>query len=174
MILFADIRGFTALSASMRAEAVVELLNSYLEEAVGIIFAHEGLLDKFYGDGLMAVFGPPRVRVDDAARAVRAAVSLHRVVKEIAPRLLRPIEIGIGMASGEVVSGRIGSARRMDYTVIGDAVNLASRLQAAAPPGTVFVDEDTYKKSGLNWPAEVMTARIKGRTDDVTIYSLKL
>jgi adenylate cyclase len=173
-ILFADIRGFTAMSTKMPAEHVVELLNNYLDVAVNIVFRHEGLLDKFYGDGLMAVFGPPRVRPDDAARAINAAIALIGAVETINPHLSQPVAISIGIATGEVVSGHIGSKRRMDYTVIGDAANLASRLEAASPPGTIFVDEPTYMTSRLNHPAEKMSAKVRGRDDMVTIYSLKL
>jgi adenylate cyclase len=173
-ILFADIRGFTAMSTKMQAEKVVELLNSYLDVAVNIVFRNEGLLDKFYGDGLMAVFGPPQVRPDDAARAIKTAMSLIGAVETINPHLSQPLSISIGIATGEVVSGHIGSKRRMDYTVIGDAANLASRLEAASPPGNIFIDEATYVTSGLNLPAEKMSAKVRGRDDMVTIYSLKV
>jgi class 3 adenylate cyclase/GAF domain-containing protein len=173
-ILFADIRGFTAMSTKMQAEKVVELLNNYLDVAINIVFRHDGLLDKFYGDGLMAVFGPPRVRPDDAARAINTALSLIKAVDTINPQLSQPLSISVGIATGEVVSGHIGSKRRMDYTVIGDAVNLASRLEAASPPGNVFTDEPTYLASGLNLPAEKMSAKVRGRDDMVTIYSLKI
>lgn len=172
-ILFADIRSFTAMSAKMRAEDVVELLNQYLEVAVRVVFEHEGLLDKFYGDGLMAVFGPPRPRKDDCARAIRTAQKLQAEVAKIAPTWPFPFEIGVGLASGEVVAGHIGSAKRTDYTVIGDAVNLASRLQAAAAGGAIYLDEATYLRSGLDLPADKMSAKIKGRDGDVTIYALK-
>lgn len=171
-ILFADIRDFTKLAARLQAERVVEILNAYFEAAVGVIFQHDGLLDKFYGDGLMAVFGPPRVREDDAKRALRVAGELHRVVRELEPKLREPLRISVGLASGEVVAGHIGSTRRMDYTVIGDAVNLASRLQAAAPPSATYCDETTYLRSGLHLPSERLQAKIKGRDDLVTVYRL--
>jgi adenylate cyclase len=173
-ILFADIRGFTAMSTRMEAEKVVELLNSYLDVAVNIVFRNDGLLDKFYGDGLMAVFGPPRVRPDDPARAIKTALGLLNAVDTINPHLSQPLSISVGIATGEVVCGHIGSKRRMDYTVIGDAANLASRLEAASPPGNIFTDEPTYLASGLNWPAEKMSAKVRGRDDMVTIYSLKI
>jgi adenylate cyclase len=173
-ILFADIRGFTAMSTKMAAERVVEMLNSYFDVAVNLVFKNDGLLDKFYGDGLMAVFGPPRVRPDDPARAIKTAVSLLSAIDTINPMLSTPLAISIGLASGEVVSGHIGAKRRVDYTVIGDAANLASRLESAAPPGSIFCDEPTYTLSGLNLPAEKMTAKVRGRDDMVTIYSLKV
>jgi adenylate cyclase len=172
-MLFADIRGFTALSASMSAEQVVEILNAYFEDAVRVVFDHEGLLDKFYGDGLMAVFGPPRVREDDAARAVAAAIRLHEVVAELARRLPYPLKISVGLATGEVVAGHIGSTKRMDYTVIGDAVNLANHLQSAAPEGAIYCDEATRLRAGaLAYPVECVEARIKGRDDPIPAYAI--
>ena len=171
-MLFADIRGFTRLSSQMEPERVVELLNTYLERAVGVIFEHNGLLDKFYGDGIMAIFGPPRVRPDDAKRALDAAVALQRVVKELDGAFAVPLEISCGLATGEVVAGNIGSSKRMEYTVIGDAVNLASRLQAAAPARHILCDEATYVLAQSHYEADRMLAKIKGRDDAVTVYSI--
>ncbi len=141
-MLFADIRGFTAIAARLSPDRVVDLLNRYFEGAVNVVYGHDGLLDKFYGDGLLAVFGPPLVRDDDARRALVTALRLHGEVDRINPYLAHPIQISIGIATGDVIAGHLGSATRMDYTVIGDAVNLASGLQAAAPPGV------TYWRSG--------------------------
>jgi class 3 adenylate cyclase/putative methionine-R-sulfoxide reductase with GAF domain len=171
-ILFADIRDFTKMAARMEAERVVEILNAYFEAAVAVLFEHDGLLDKFYGDGLMAVFGPPRVRSDDAARALRSAARLHEVVRELEPIIREPLRISVGLATGEVVAGHIGSTRRLDYTVIGDAVNLASRLQSAAPPSATYCDETTYVRAGLDLRGERLQAKIKGREDLVTVYRL--
>jgi class 3 adenylate cyclase/putative methionine-R-sulfoxide reductase with GAF domain len=171
-ILFADIRDFTKMAARMEAERVVEILNAYFESAVTVLFEYDGLLDKFYGDGLMAVFGPPRVRADDAARALRSAARLHEVVRALAPVIHEPLRISVGLATGEVVAGHIGSTRRLDYTVIGDAVNLASRLQSAAPPSATYCDETTYLRSGLQLRGERLQAKIKGRDDLVTVYRL--
>lgn len=171
-ILFADIRDFTKMAARMEAERVVEILNAYFEAAVAVLFENDGLLDKFYGDGLMAVFGPPRVRSDDAARALRSAARLHEVVRELEPVIREPLRISVGLATGEVVAGHIGSTRRLDYTVIGDAVNLASRLQSAAPPSATYCDETTYLRSGLHLRGERLQAKIKGRDDLVTVYRL--
>jgi adenylate cyclase len=171
-ILFADIRDFTKMAARMEAERVVEILNAYFEAAVAVLFENDGLLDKFYGDGLMAVFGPPRVRPDDAARALRSAARLHEVVRELEPIIREPLRISVGLATGEVVAGHIGSTRRLDYTVIGDAVNLASRLQSAAPPSATYCDETTYLRSGLALRGERLQAKIKGRDDLVTVYRL--
>ena len=144
-ILFADIVGFTELADRLDAERVVEILNNFFSAAVQIVFEHDGLLDKFYGDGLMVVFGPPRVRDDDAKRALAVAEALHHAAKNIQADG-KPLQLSIGLATGEVVAGHIGSPKRMDYTVIGDAANLASRLQGAAPPGRTYVDDRTYTR----------------------------
>jgi adenylate cyclase len=171
--LFADVRGFTAMAAQMTPERVVEILNTYFEEAVRIVFEHDGLLDKFYGDGLMAVFGPPLVRPDDAARAVAAAIDLHEVVASLGPRLDYPLQISAGLSTGDVVAGHFGSSRRMDYTVIGDAVNLANGLQAAAPPGAIYCDEETITAAGaISRPLHRLSVRVKGRDELVTAYAI--
>jgi PAS domain S-box-containing protein len=173
-MLFADIRGFTTLASGLPAERVVEILNTYFTEAVKAIFAYDGLLDKFYGDGLLAVFGPPRVREDDAQRAVAAALRLHRATEELGPRLQQPLQISIGLATGEVVAGHIGSEARMDYTVIGDAVNLAAALQSAAPPGAIYCDDATYELSRTALPSERVVARVKGRNEFLRVHALTL
>jgi len=170
---FADIRGFTQMASRLEPERVSEILNGYFEEAVRVVFAYDGLLDKFYGDGLMAVFGPPRVRSDDAARAVQAAIRLHQVVAELGPRIDYPLRISVGLATGEVVAGHFGSTQRMDYTVIGDAVNLANGLQAAAPPGTIYCDEATIARAGIiAQPLERRSARLKGRSGLISVYAI--
>jgi PAS domain S-box-containing protein len=172
-MFFADVRGFTSLAARLPAERVVEILNTYFEEAVRIVFEYEGLLDKFYGDGLMAVFGPPLVRADDAGRAVAAAIRLHETVVQLGPRLDYPLQISVGLATGDVVAGHFGSTKRMDYTVIGDAVNLANGLQAAAPPGAIYCDEETIASAGhVARPLHRLAARIKGRNELVTAYAI--
>lgn len=172
-MFFADIRGFTSIAARLPAERVVEILNTYFDEAVKIVFAHDGMLDKFYGDGLMAVFGPPRVRGDDAARAVAAAIALHDVVTHLRGRLDYPLQISVGLATGDVVAGHFGSAQRMDYTVIGDAVNLASGLQSAAPSGAIYCDEPTSDAAGsISRKVHRLATRVKGREDLVTTYAI--
>jgi adenylate cyclase len=172
-MLFADVRGFTSLASQLPAERVVEILNMYFEEAVSVVFEFEGLLDKFYGDGVMAVFGPPRIRADDAARAVEAAIRLHERVALLGPRLQYPLEISVGLATGDVVAGHFGSSKRMDYTVIGDAVNLASGLQHAAPRGEIYCDEATVAVAGeISRPLRKISTRIKGRTKLVTAYAI--
>ncbi|HEY0613745.1 MAG TPA: adenylate/guanylate cyclase domain-containing protein [Candidatus Elarobacter sp.] len=170
-ILFADLDGFTELAERLDAEAVVEILNHFFSAAVQIVFEHDGLLDKFYGDGLMVVFGPPRVRDDDAARAISVAQALHRAAAEIQADG-KALRVSIGVATGEVVAGHIGSPKRMDYTVIGDAANLASRLQGAAPPGKTYVDDRTYQRLRDRPAAEKLIAKIRGKAEPVTIFAV--
>ncbi len=172
-MLFADIRGFTKLATELEPERVAEILNAYFEEAVRIIFEYEGLLDKFYGDGLMAVFGAPLPRADDPKRALGAALRLRDAMRDgLKMRLSDPLAISIGLASGDVVAGHFGSSLRMDYTVIGDAVNLAQGLQSAAPPGAVYLDEATYLAAQPEGRFHRIAARVKGRSELVTAYAI--
>jgi adenylate cyclase len=171
-ILFADICGFTELAERLDAEAVVEILNAFFSAAVQTVFEHDGLLDKFYGDGLMVVFGPPRVRDDDAARALAVAAALHRAAATIEADG-KPLQLAIGIATGEVVAGHIGSPMRMDYTVVGDAANLASRLQGAAPPGRTYADDRTYARLLKPPAAEKLIAKIRGKAEPVTLFAIR-
>ncbi len=133
-VLFADIRGFTRLSEHAAPERVVQLLNKYFSAMTDIIFAHGGTLDKYIGDGLMALFGAPTVTPDDATNAVNAAVAMQRRILSINEDLrnegLPEIGVGIGLHTGEAVVGYIGSERRSEYTAIGDTVNTAARLES--------------------------------------------
>jgi len=144
-VLFADIRGFTRLSEKAQPEKVVQLLNHYFTAMSDIIFAHGGTLDKYLGDGLMALFGAPTATPEDACNAVSAAVAMQRQMGSINEELrsegLSEISIGIGLHTGEATVGYIGSERRSEYTAIGDTVNLASRLESNALPGQILLSE---------------------------------
>ena len=147
-VMFVDIRGFTALSADSKADDILQMLNDYYEILVETVFRHEGTLDKFIGDGMMVIWGAPVVHSDDAMRSVKTALEIHQVLDEFnyirASRGDIPIEVGIGINTGEVVAGYIGSNRTMSYSVIGDTVNTASRLCSAARPGEIVVSEYTH------------------------------
>jgi adenylate cyclase len=142
-ILFTDMRGFTAMSQRFGPAEVLRLLNSYFGMAVNILFRHEGTLDKFMGDGMMALFGAPIHQPDAPIRAVRAATEIQAAVRDWNLELVKAgheqIHIGIGIASGPVVAGAMGSTQTMSYTVVGPAVNLASRLCAVAGQGEILI-----------------------------------
>jgi adenylate cyclase len=171
-MLFADIRGFTQLSERLMPEEVVEMLNRYLAPVVNVVFANAGLLDKFYGDGVMAVFGPPRPADDDAWRAVVAARQILDQVRELnrQPQVTWPLAVSVGLATGEIVAGHIGSERRLEYTVVGDAVNLASRLQQIAEPNQILADERTFERVKGRIAATKRLRRIKGKAGLTPVY----
>ncbi|HEU5051025.1 MAG TPA: adenylate/guanylate cyclase domain-containing protein [Gemmatimonadales bacterium] len=142
-ILFSDIRGFTSLSEAMAPEEIVQLLTDYFSEMVEIVFEHGGTLDKFIGDAIMALWGAPIAHADDADRALSAAIAMQKAVGELNARWAaegRPtIGVGIGINYGEAFAGNIGSHRRLEYTVIGDAVNTAARICKDAEAGEILV-----------------------------------
>jgi adenylate cyclase len=144
-VLFSDIRGFTAIAEGMGPDAIAQFLSEYFTEMVEVIFEHGGTLDKFIGDAIMALWGAPIAHADDADRALRAALAMQRDITRLNQRWAiqgRPeIGVGIGINHGEVFAGNIGSHRRLEYTVLGDVVNVAARLCAEAGPGEILVSE---------------------------------
>ncbi|MEH2028299.1 MAG: GAF domain-containing protein [Nostoc sp.] len=179
-ILFSDIRGYTTLTENLGAAEVVLLLNQYFETMVEAVFNHEGTLDKFIGDALMAVFGAPLPLTENHAwRAVQSALDMRQRLEEFNQRRIiqaQPqIHIGIGISSGDVVSGNIGSRKRMDYTVIGDGVNLSSRLEAVTKDYgcDIILSEFTYQLcSDRIWVRQLDKIRVKGKHQAVNIYEL--
>jgi adenylate cyclase len=178
-LLFTDIRGFTGISEKMDAHSLVALLNEYFTAMVGIVMEEGGVVDKYIGDAIMAVFGAPVPRADDAVNAVRAAVRMRRALVTLnvglVARGLPPLRTGIGIHTGEVVAGNIGSEARMEYTVIGDAVNLASRLESNTKElgVNVLISEDTYlavKEHVIARPIREIT--VKGRAQPVMTYEV--
>ncbi len=150
-ILFADIRSFTNISESMSAENIVSMLNIYFSAMVDVIFRNNGILDKFIGDEIMAVFGPPFLEnTFPCQNAVKTAIEMQNVTKKMMESRKHlgkeTFEIGIGINTGEVILGNVGSKNRMDYTVIGDAVNTASRFQTVAKAGEIIIGANTYEK----------------------------
>jgi len=151
-ILFSDIRGFTSLTERIPTLRSVEILNDFLSSMSEEVFAHEGTLDKYIGDCVMAIFGAPVTHPDDALRAIKTALGMKTRVQQLREQWRDKIdvsmrelfEIGIGIHTGEVIAGNIGSIERMEYTVVGTAVNLASRLENAAKPGQILISRSTY------------------------------
>ncbi|NES99376.1 MAG: GAF domain-containing protein [Sphaerospermopsis sp. SIO1G2] len=179
-ILFSDIRGYTTLTENLGAAEVVSLLNQYFETMVESVFHYEGTLDKFIGDALMAVFGAPLPLTENhALRAIQAALDMrHRLIEFNQSRIIQSqpkIHIGIGISSGEVVSGNIGSRKRMDYTVIGDGVNLSSRLEGVTKEYgcDIIISEFTYNLCRNDvWVRQLDRIRVKGKHQAVNIYEL--
>ncbi len=177
-ILFSDIRGFTSMAESMGPDAIAQLLTEYFSEMVEIIFEHGGTLDKFVGDAIMALWGAPIAHADDADRALRAAVAMQQGVARLNERWAlagRPeIGVGIGINYGEVFAGNIGSHRRLEYTVIGDAVNVANRLCSEAGPGEILVSEALCQVVKDHADYEYLPAMaLRGRTRSVQVYRVK-
>jgi adenylate cyclase len=176
-ILFSDIRGFTPMAEHMEPHAVVELLNEYFSEMTDLIFESGGTLDKYLGDGIMAVYGAPIAKPDDALRATRTAMEMQRALaalnRDWERRGQQPLRMGVGVNTGQVTAGNIGSAKRMDYTVIGDAVNLASRLCANAAGAQILVSESTYMQLNGSIPAQRLDPiRVKGKETPVDLYEV--
>lgn len=177
-ILFADIRGFTAFAEREKPEKVVGLLNRYFSQMSEIIFAHGGTLDKYIGDGLMAIFGAPNASPEDAKNALKAAIVMQNQLltlnKELESEGFPRINIGIGLHTGEATIGYIGSERRSEYTAIGDTVNLASRLESNADSGQILVSEATARAGGNIFtfmPRESLN--VKNRQQPVSVFEVK-
>jgi adenylate cyclase len=178
-VLFSDIRGFTTLTEELGPQGTVTLLNEYFEIMVDCIQREGGMLDKFIGDAIMAAFGIPMAHDDDEDRAVRASVAMIRRLREWnAQRALqgkRNVEMGIGLNTDVVVSGNIGSAKRMDFTIIGDGVNLAARLESACKQyaARILVSEFTVRRlRGTYRMREVDRVIVKGKTQPVGVYEV--
>ncbi len=178
-VLFSDVRGFTPLTEELGAAATVALLNEYFTIMVDCIHREGGMLDKFVGDAMMALFGLPLAHEDDEDRAVRAAISmLTELAAWNAERVAhgkKPVNIGVGLNTDMVVSGNIGSPKRMDYTVIGDGVNLASRLESACKQYAtrILISEYTYRKlRGTYRIREVDRVVVQGKTEPVGVYEV--
>ena len=174
-ILFTDINGFTHLTEHLPPRETNMILNQYFSRMTDIIFKYDGTLDKYIGDGLMAVFGAPMERKDDPIRAIQAA----REMREELARMMenegedRKFSIRIGINTGRVVAGNIGSPKRLDYTIIGDPVNIASRLESMAEPHQILIGEETYRlvkgKFDIN---EVGPRKFKGKSAEISVYEV--
>ena len=176
-ILFADIRGFTSISEHAAPEKIVSLLNRYFSAMTDIIFAHGGTLDKYLGDGLMALFGAPTTTPEDASNALNAAVAMQRRLLGINMELrqdgLSEVGVGIGLHTGDVIVGYIGSERRSEYTAIGDAVNTASRLESNAKGGQILISDATAKAARSRYkllPRDPIT--VKNREQPVVLWEV--
>ncbi len=179
-ILMTDIRNFTTLSEQMDPWDIVALLNEYFPRIINVIFRHQGMVDKFIGDSILAVFGVPSPREDDALRAARAALEmrtqLEAINRERQRKKLTTIEMGIGITRGTVISGNIGSERRMDYTVIGDPVNLAARLEGLTKElkRKILVSQRVQEAIRQEIPCEALGEfEVKGKREKVPVFAIK-
>jgi adenylate cyclase len=174
-VLFSDIRGFTAIAESLGPDAVARLLSEYFSEMVEVIFEHGGTLDKFIGDAIMALWGAPISHADDPDRALRASLAMQAAIAQLNDRWVeagRPeIGVGIGINYGDVFAGNIGSLRRLEYTVLGDAVNVAARLCAEAAPGEILVTENFLSAVHQQPAVEYLPQlALKGKSQVVQVY----
>jgi adenylate cyclase len=176
-VLFTDLRNFTSFAELYEPEEVVEVLNQYLDVMVGVLFEHEGTLDKFAGDGLLALFGTPLFQPDHHCRAVQAALDMQRAIAALNARRHAQgepvLDVGIGINSGEAIVGNIGSEKRMEFTVIGDMVNIAHRLQARARGGDILIGDQTLAHvQHLVTVYETTEEPVKGRQRPVRAHSI--
>jgi adenylate cyclase len=177
-VLFSDIRGFSKISEKLAPEKVVQLLNDYFELMVEVVFRNHGTLDKFMGDGLMAIFGAPENDPYQEENALKAAIEMQQELAKLQARWEGDgihICIGVGIHSGPAIVGTIGSSRRMEYTAIGDTVNVASRLQTATKElgANILISEHTYYGAKGAFAFRNMgTVMIRGREEPLTVYAL--
>ncbi|MBF2064301.1 MAG: GAF domain-containing protein [Calothrix sp. C42_A2020_038] len=178
-ILFSDIRGYTTLTENLEAEEVVSMLNEYFESMVEAVFKHKGTLDKYIGDAIMAVFGSPLPLEQHAWMAVQTSLEMRLRLRDFNHRrhaINKPrIDIGIGINSDTVISGNIGSSKRMEFTAIGDGVNLGSRLESVSKHYgcDIIISDNTFKPCQDHiWARELDYIRVKGRNEPVAIYEL--
>jgi adenylate cyclase len=176
-VLFCDIRGFTSTSEKLTPEEVVTLLNTFYNLMIDTTFKEDGTLDKFLGDGVMAVFGAPIYHQDHSLRAIRTALAMQAGMRNLSARRAlegKPaIEVGIGINAGDAVAGTVGTEARMEYTVIGDSVNLASRLQSHSKAGQILISEQTYLKVQAAVEAQSLgRVRVKGKEDEIGVYEV--
>ena len=179
VIFFSDIRGFTSMSEKMNPDELATLLSEYFTEMVEIVFENGGTLDKFMGDAIMALWGAPISHGDDADRAMKAAIEMMATLDQLNQKWSQEgrdhhVQIGIGINFGEVFAGNFGSDRRLEYTVIGDAVNVASRLCSKAGPGEIMMSQPLY--ASLTSPPEIEALdpiQLKGKAKAVPVYRVK-
>jgi len=178
-VFFADIRGYTSFSESRDPQVIVEILNEYFSEAVENIVQHKGYIDKFIGDCIMAVWGVPMMpEEDDAIKAVSCAITIQELVRSAKRKFFRKndashLRIGIGINTGPLVAGNLGSIQRMDYSVIGDTVNLAARLEGVAEADEIIISQATRDKIGNSFALEKRNSiYVKGKEKPIQIYNV--
>jgi len=178
VVFFSDIRGFTPMSETMSPDEIAKLLTEYFTEMVDKVFEHGGTLDKFMGDAIMALWGAPIAHADDADRAVQCALDQLTELEKLNAKWKQEgrteVQIGIAINFGEVFAGNIGSDRRLEYTVIGDAVNTAYRLCGKAGPNEILISEPFYQQLKKKPPVEALEPiQVKGKAKKIPVYRVK-
>ncbi len=172
-VLFADIRGFTSISEQLSPEAIVNMLNTYLSVVADAVVQHDGIVNKFAGDNIMAVWNAPQSQPEHALLAVRAAWEAQQKLAELRQRDSRslPVQFGIGINTGVALAGNIGSAGRSEYTVIGDSINTASRICGSTPGGEVWIGAETNNRTkDYIETGELEAQRLKGKSESIRVY----
>ena len=176
-VLFCDVRGFTSISERLSPEEVVSLLNAFYTLMIDTTFKHDGTLDKFLGDGVMSVFGAPIFHPDHSVRALRTALAMQAGIRELSARRVAegkaPLKIGIGVNAGSAVAGTVGTEQRMEYTVIGDSVNLAARLESVAKAGQILISGATHAlvKHAIH-ARPLGRVKVRGKEDEIDVYEV--
>lgn len=176
-VIFCDMRGFTSLAERLPPEEVVAALKDFYTLMIDLTIKNNGIINKFLGDAVMAIFGAPKPDPEHCWQAVRTAVAMQTGVAEIRAQRISdgkdPISIGIGISAGEAVAGSVGTEDQMEYTVIGDRVNLAARLESNAKPGQILVSEETYRKVADRVTAKCLgEIMVKGKEEPVTVFEI--
>jgi adenylate cyclase len=172
-VLFADIRNFTTISEQLSPEAIVKMLNTYLSVVANAVVQHDGIVNKFAGDNIMAVWNAPQLQQEHALLAVKAAWEAQQKLAELQQRDTQPlpVQFGIGVNTGIALAGNVGSAGRSEYTVIGDSVNTASRICSSTPGGEVWIGAETYNQTKDYIETEKLEPQsLKGKAAPVTVY----
>ena len=175
-VLFTDIRGFTQLSEQLAPDHIVDMLNRYFSVMIDRILANDGMINKFAGDNIMAVWNAPQTQPDQALLAVRSAMESQKAIQEIREHNpdLPQVQFGFGINTGPAIAGNVGSTGRLEYTVIGDAVNLASRLCGAAPGDEIWISQETKDQLDDTIPTTLLEPRhFKGKSEAVPVYQVE-
>jgi len=172
-VLFSDISGFTAMSSTMAPRDVVGILNRYFPVMASIVFKHEGTLEKYIGDALMAIWGAPASHPDDADRALRAALEMRRALRLLNADLPQPLDVHMGLNAGPVAFGNIGSAEYQQFAAIGDATNVASRVCSLAGNGEILISETLRLRLRDRYELEALPpAKVKGKEEALQAYKV--
>ncbi|HEV8437242.1 MAG TPA: adenylate/guanylate cyclase domain-containing protein [Methylomirabilota bacterium] len=176
-VVFCDVRGFTPMSERLSPEEVVSLLNDFYTLMIETTFKHDGTLDKFMGDAVMAIFGAPIAHANHSERAVRTALAMREGIvglnQKRAQQGKEVVAVGIGVSAGEAVAGTVGTENRMEYTVVGDSVNLAARLESNAKPGQILISHRTWEKVSDVVDVRALGAiKVKGKGEEVEVYEV--